>query len=59
MKVILLVIDTLRVDHLGCYGYNRKTSPYIDQLAEESVVYENAFQATYQSSHLSLPCSPG
>ena len=43
MKVILLVIDTLRADHLGCYGYHRNTSPNIDRLAKEGVVFENAY----------------
>ena len=40
--VFLVVIDTLRADHLGCYGYNRRTSPTIDRLAREGVVFENA-----------------
>ncbi len=43
MKVILLVIDTLRADHLGCYGYHRETSPYIDDVARRSVLFENAY----------------
>lgn len=43
MKVILLVIDTLRADHLGCYGYNRETSPCIDSIAEEGVLFEYAY----------------
>jgi arylsulfatase A-like enzyme len=42
-NVILLIIDALRPDHLGCYGYPRNTSPAIDELAGESVVFENAF----------------
>ena len=42
-KIILLVIDTLRADHLGCYGYARNTSPNIDHLAAESIVFERAF----------------
>lgn len=42
-KSILITIDTLRPDHLGCYGYLRKTSPAIDGLAEKSLFYENAF----------------
>ena len=42
-KSILITIDTLRPDHLGCYGYLRKTSPAIDWLAERSLFYENAF----------------
>ena len=43
MKVILLVIDTLRADHLGCYGYHRETSPCIDSIAEEGVLFEYAY----------------
>ncbi len=46
--VLLVVIDTQRADHLGCYGYPRPTSPVIDALAKESVVFENAAsQATW------------
>ncbi|NIA12633.1 MAG: sulfatase-like hydrolase/transferase [Nitrospiraceae bacterium] len=40
--VILLVIDALRADHLGCYGYHRDTSPFIDSLAEQGLVFEQA-----------------
>ncbi len=43
MKVVLLVIDTLRADHLGCYGYPRETSPNIDRLAKEGVLFENVY----------------
>jgi len=43
MKVILLVIDTLRADHLGCYGYHRNTSPNIDRLAREGVLFQYAY----------------
>ncbi len=42
-KSILITIDTLRPDHLGCYGYSRKPSPAIDWLAEKSLLYEKAF----------------
>lgn len=41
--VLLITIDSLRADHLGCYGYDRPTSPTIDSLAESSHVFENAF----------------
>ena len=44
-SVVLVVLDTLRPDHLGCYGYERDTSPHLDQLAEESIVFENAQSA--------------
>jgi arylsulfatase A-like enzyme len=41
-NVILLVLDTLRADHLGTYGYDRPTSPELDRLAREGVVFEHA-----------------
>jgi len=43
MKVILVVIDTLRADHLGCYGYSRDTSPRLDRFAGEGVLFERAY----------------
>ena len=36
-NVIVVSIDTLRADHLGCYGYPLETTPHIDRFAEESV----------------------
>jgi arylsulfatase len=42
-KVILIVIDTLRADHLGCYGYVRDTSPNIDRFAENASMFCHAF----------------
>lgn len=42
-SVILIIVDTLRADHLGCYGYSRVTSPNIDRFAADSVVFENCF----------------
>ncbi|MCX5657306.1 MAG: sulfatase-like hydrolase/transferase, partial [Candidatus Omnitrophica bacterium] len=41
-NVILIIVDSLRPDHLGCYGYERNTSPCIDKLAKESVVFTQA-----------------
>ena len=43
MNTVLFVIDSLRADHLGCYGYGKNTSPHLDELARDSVVFENAF----------------
>jgi len=42
MKSMLYVLDSLRADDLSCYGYERETSPNIDELAEDSVVFQNA-----------------
>jgi arylsulfatase A-like enzyme len=39
-SVLLITIDTLRADHLGCYGHRRATSPRIDRLASEGALFE-------------------
>jgi arylsulfatase A-like enzyme len=39
-SVLLVTVDTLRADHLGCYGYRRTTSPHIDRLASEGALFE-------------------
>ncbi len=48
LNVILFTADSLRADHLGCYGYQRDTSPHIDMLAREGVLCK---QAVAQGSH--------
>jgi arylsulfatase A-like enzyme len=40
--VLFVVLDTVRQDHLGPYGYDRPTTPTLDAFAEEAVVYEEA-----------------
>ncbi len=40
-NIVLITIDTLRADHLSCYGYERKTSPYIDAVAKEGIIFKN------------------
>lgn len=42
-NIILVTIDTLRADHLGCYGYKQNTSPNIDLLASRGLIFRNAF----------------
>jgi arylsulfatase A-like enzyme len=42
-NVVLITIDTLRADHLSCYGYARKTTPVIDAIAEGGIVCSNVF----------------
>ena len=41
-NIVLITADSLRADHLGCYGYRRNTSPNIDSFAQESVLFEDA-----------------
>ena len=40
-NVLLIAVDTLRADHLGVYGYQRATSPNLDDLASEGLVFES------------------
>lgn len=49
--IILVVVDTLRVDHLGSYGYDRATTPNIDEIANEGV----QFMRAYSQSSWTLP----
>lgn len=55
-NIILIVMDAVRRDHLSCYGYHRKTSPNIDNLAKKGVLFESAFSAAEWSypSHASI-----
>jgi len=43
MRILFLDLDTLRPDHLGCYGYHRNTSPNIDSIAKQGVRFSNYF----------------
>ena len=55
-NVLLIIIDTVRADHLSLYGYERRTSPYLEKLAEEGVAFSQAI-CQYPSSlgsHASL-----
>lgn len=51
MRILYLDIDTLRPDHLGCYGYHRNTSPNIDAVARDAVRFENVYASD-------VPCLP-
>ena len=54
--VVFVSIDTLRPDHLGCYGYSRPTSPEIDRFRKEAVLFEQAVAhaPSTLSSHASM-----
>ena len=51
MRILYLDIDTLRPDHLGCYGYHRNTSPNIDAFAKQGAVFDNVHASD-------TPCLP-
>lgn len=51
MNILYIDIDSLRRDHLGCYGYHRATSPVIDALATEGIRFENVYVSD-------VPCHP-
>ncbi|MBD3413431.1 MAG: sulfatase-like hydrolase/transferase [Candidatus Aminicenantes bacterium] len=42
-NVVMISLDAVRADHLSCYGYSRKTTPHIDQLASKGILFSNAF----------------
>lgn len=45
-NVLVYLVDTLRTDHLGVYGYDRPTSPELDRFAADAIVFDNAFAQT-------------
>jgi len=55
-NIIFISLDTLRADHLGCYGYGRSTSPNMDSLARDSAVFLNTFASSPWTlpSHISI-----
>ncbi|MEM7738745.1 MAG: sulfatase, partial [Deinococcota bacterium] len=44
-NIVLLGIDSLRADHLSCYGYPRLTTPHIDAFAKEGTLFEHTYSA--------------
>ena len=64
-NVVLISLDSLRADHVGCYGYDRDTTPNVDRVAEQGIRFANAvstsswtlpthltmFTGRYQISH--------
>jgi arylsulfatase A-like enzyme len=55
-NIILISLDTLRADHLKCYGYGRQTSPHMDRLGADGAIFTNAFSSTSWTlpAHISL-----
>lgn len=56
LNIILLSIDTLREDGLSCYGNQRKTSPNIDKLSNDSLIFKNVFSQSSWTlpSHMTM-----
>ncbi|MBU0761809.1 MAG: sulfatase-like hydrolase/transferase, partial [Candidatus Altiarchaeota archaeon] len=51
-NVVLISVEAFRTDHVGCYGYSRNTTFYIDQIADKGIVFRNAYSSapwTYPS----------
>ncbi len=44
-NILIIIIDSLRADHVGCYGYHRNTTPNIDRLAAEGCLFETCITA--------------
>ena len=44
-SVVLITLDTLRADHVGCYGHDRRITPHIDRFAREGVLFADALVA--------------
>ena len=55
-NILLITLDTTRADHMSCYGYEKRTTPRIDELARDAMRYENAYAVTSWTlpSHASI-----
>lgn len=62
-NILLIVLDTVRADHMSCYGYQRRTTPNIDRFAEDARLYTNVLSPacwtlpTHASFFTGLPVS--
>lgn len=55
-NIVLISLDTLGAKHLSCYGYERETSPVLDEFAEDSILFLDAYAASAKTaeSHMSM-----
>ncbi len=55
-NIVMVTVDTLRADHLSAYGHSRETSPHLERLADQGVLFEAAFSTmgTTLPAHLSI-----
>lgn len=56
LNILFITIDTLRPDHLGCYGYDKVKTPHIDRLAKDGILFSNAYSPVPLTlpSHVSM-----
>ena len=54
-NVVILLVDTLRADHLKCYGYHRDTAPFLEGLARRGAVFTECYAP---SDYTRLPRPP-
>lgn len=59
LNIILITIDTIRADHLACYGYDSIKTPHIDGLAKDGILFSNAYSVSPLTfpSHTSIMTS--
>ena len=55
-RIVLIIADTLRADHMGCYGYSKNTTPNIDKFSQDCLIFERAYSPIpfTPSAHMSL-----
>ena len=55
-RIVLIIADTLRADHMGCYGYSKNTIPNIDRFSRDCLIFERAYSPIpfTPSAHMSL-----
>ena len=64
MNVILIILDTLRKDHVGIYGNKWIKTPNMDRLAKDSIIFDNAYPESLptipvrRAIHTGLRCFP-
>jgi arylsulfatase A-like enzyme len=57
-NILLIVMDAVRADHLSCYGYKRPTTPFLEEMAADGVIFDNAFAAAPWTPLPMPPSSP-
>lgn len=58
-NIVIYIVDCLRPDFLGCYGFDKPTSPNIDKLAEEGVVFKEAYTTGTWTKPVATPLVTG